>query len=70
MTDTFFSTIVCTRCDTSLKGKVRKMSWFTEDCLCETCIQKELELRSKLEGQGVNVSNLEGCGYMPQAGEL
>jgi len=70
MSDRFYTTQKCDRCQASLEGKARKMSWFTEDCLCETCIDKEKELRSKLEGQGVDVSNLEGCGYMPNAGEL
>ena len=70
MTDKFFTTTTCDRCSASLEGKARKMSWFTEDCLCDTCVNKELELRGKLEGQGIDVAGLEGCGYMPSAGEL
>lgn len=70
MTDKFFTTRNCDRCNASLEGKTRKMSWFTEDCLCDTCIDKEKELRMKLEGQGIDVADLEGCGYMPSAGEL
>ena len=68
MTDKFFTQENCDRCQTKLT--VRKMSWFTEDCLCDTCVDKELELRGKLEGQGIDVAELEGCGYMPTAGEL
>jgi len=70
MTDRFFTTTTCDRCQVSLEGKARKMSWFTDECLCEICIDKEKELRMKLEGQGINVADLEGCGYMPSAGEL
>lgn len=70
MTDTFFTTPNCDRCQASLEGKARKMSWFTDECLCEICIDKEKEVRNKLEGKGVDVSELEGCGYMPDAGEV
>ncbi len=70
MTDKFFTQPNCDRCSTSLEGQARKMSWFTDDCLCEICTAKELELRNKLEGKGVDVAELEGCGYMPTAGEL
>lgn len=70
MTDTFFTTTTCDRCKASLEGKSRKMSWFTDECLCEICIDKEKEVRNKLEGKGVDVSELEGCGYMPDVGEV
>jgi len=70
MTDRFFTTPNCDRCQSSLKGKARKMSWFTEECLCEICIKKEMELKMKLADQGIDVSKLEGCGYMPDTGEL
>jgi len=79
MTDKFFSQPDCDRCSENIleqskklggQHAVRKMSWFTEECLCEICIDKEKELRSKLEGKGINVSDLEGCGYLPNAGEL
>jgi len=65
MTDRFFTTRNCDRCNTSLEGKARKMSWFTEDCLCPDCITKEEQLRNELENKGINVANLEGCGYIP-----
>ena len=68
MTDTFFTQKDCDRCQKVLT--VRKMSWFTDECLCDTCVDKESELRGKLEAQGVDVAGLEGCGTMPTAGEL
>ena len=64
--DTFFDKTNCDRCDTSLKGKSRKMSWFTEECLCNDCVLKEQIVRTILDRKGVNSSNLEGCGYVPQ----
>jgi hypothetical protein len=63
--DKFFTQNNCDRCYSSLSGQARKMSWFTEECLCETCSNKEKELRNKLESKGINTSNLEGCGQMP-----
>ena len=65
MTDTFFSQPNCDRCGCKLKRQARKMSWFTEDCLCEVCVDKESVLRNDLESKGVDVADLEGCGYMP-----
>ncbi len=65
MTDKFFSQPNCDRCHSSLEGKSRKMSWFTEDCLCEECSKKESILRERLDKEGQSSYNLEGCGYMP-----
>jgi len=66
MTDRFFTTSTCDRCSTSLEGQARKMSWFTEDCLCVTCMGDEEKLREALETKGINVADMEGCGYMPK----
>ncbi len=66
MTDKFFTTQNCDRCQASLEGKARQLSWFTEECLCPSCQQKEKELRNKLEARGKDTSELEGCGYLPQ----
>ena len=66
MNDKFFNQTNCDRCNSSLEGKARKMSWFTEDCLCPDCCKKEQKLKAVLLTQGVDVSNLEGCGYIPQ----
>lgn len=63
--DKFFTQSTCDRCKGAI-GTTRKMSWFTEDCLCETCFNKEDELREKLEAEGKNTSDLEGCGYIPK----
>ena len=64
MTDRFFTTQNCDRCQASL-GNTRKMSWFTEDCLCDRCIENEAYLRKELENKGIKVHDLEGCGYLP-----
>jgi len=69
MSDTFFSTKTCDRCYASLEGKSRKLSWFTEDCLCESCANKEMILRKQLNKEGKNVATLEGCGYLPKVGK-
>ena len=66
MTDKFFTTTTCDRCSASLEGKSRKMSWFTEECLCDFCVKKEQEYKEVLESKGFNIHNLEGCGYMPK----
>jgi len=65
MTDKFFTQTTCDRCSGPI-GQVRQMSWFTEECLCSQCTKEEKELRTRLETQGVDVHNLEGCGYIPK----
>lgn len=65
MNDQFFTQSNCDRCGSSLEGGSRKMSWFTEECLCESCSSKESHLRDELEANGVDTSELEGCGEMP-----
>jgi len=64
--DTFFTTSNCDRCNTSLTGKSRKLSWFTDECLCDTCVNDEISLKEKLRKQGINTDLLEGCGYVPK----
>lgn len=64
MSDKFFTQDTCDRCFSSLAGQARKMSWFTEDCLCESCSTKEGELRSALRKEGS--SDSEGCGFIPK----
>ena len=66
MTDTFFTQKNCDRCLKSLEGLSRTMSWFTEDCLCASCTINEKKYRDKLDRQGINTCDLEGCGYMPE----
>lgn len=63
--DKFFNQRNCDRCRKSLEGKSRKMSWFTEECLCEDCSKKESDLKRILKQKGVDISGLEGCGYIP-----
>ena len=63
--DTFFTQTHCDRCK-KLLGVSRKLSWFTEECLCSRCQDDEEALRSRLESKGVNTSDLEGCGYIPK----
>jgi len=66
MTNRFFITKTCERCHAGLEGQARKMSWFTEECLCEDCIKKEQEARNKMDAAGIDSSSLEGCGYLPK----
>jgi len=66
MADKFFTQETCDRCKGSLVGGTRKMSWFTEECLCEKCSTEEKHLREALEKEGTNTYNLEGCGYIPR----
>lgn len=63
---TFFTTPNCERCGTSLEGKGRRMSWFTEECLCDSCVSKEQLVRTILDRRGIKSSELEGCGYVPK----
>lgn len=70
MSDKFFTQRNCDRCNTSLEGKSRMMSWFTEECLCIDCLDKEKELKNKLREEGTNPNELEGCGYLPKLKSL
>ena len=63
--DTFYTQTTCDRCGKNL-GRVRTMSWFTEDCICTECHKKETELKLELRNRGVNTNDLEDCGYVPQ----
>ena len=65
MSDIFFTQRNCDRCNDSLDGKPRRMSWFTEECLCPHCCAKEDELKKILRNKGINTNTLEGCGYVP-----
>lgn len=67
MTDKFFTQGSCDRCKSSLEGKGRQMSWFTEECLCDTCSKTEGNLRKLFDSMGMNTFELEGCGYIPEA---
>lgn len=65
MEDTFFTQEKCDGCCASLSGQARKMSWFTDDCLCEHCSKIEGTLRNALDSKGIDTSELEGCGFTP-----
>ena len=67
--DTFFSTLKCDRCGSSLANKPRKMSWFTEETLCPKCQDDELRLRGAFREKGVDDRVLEGLGYVPDLKE-
>lgn len=62
--DTFFDQNKCDRCSCLLNG-VRTMSWFTEDCLCEACSKLEDSIKKGMKIAGLDPSNYEGCGYVP-----
>ena len=61
--DSFFTQTECDRCNGELR--VRTMSWFNEECICNECSGKEKQLRSDLRNSGDN-TNYEGCGYIPE----
>jgi hypothetical protein len=61
MTNDFLTLSNCDRCKSDLT--IRKMSWFTEETICDTCSNLERDLRKKLPNKG---RDLEGCGYLPQ----
>jgi len=67
MKNNFFTQTKCDRCLGSLIGKPRQMSWFTKECLCPRCIKEEQRIKQKLEKQGIEISKLEGCGYIPSS---
>lgn len=62
--DTFLTQSECDRCKGTLEGG-RTMSWFTEDCICMACSDKERDLRRQLRRAGQDDAALEGCGYVP-----
>ena len=64
MNDPFFNKRKCDRCGGELH--IRTMSWFTEECICSECHDKEAQLKRKLREQGVDTNKLEGCGYIPK----
>lgn len=66
MTDRFFTTMACDRCGSSLEDKPRKMSWFTEDCLCPDCVLQEEDIKERALKRGIDTADLEGIGYIPQ----
>ena len=65
MSDKFFTQTKCDRCKGDIES-IRKMSWFTEECLCLSCSDKERDYRDSLEAKGINTYELEGCNYMPK----
>jgi hypothetical protein len=42
------------------------MSWFTEERICIPCSEKEDEIKKKMRSKGIDISTLEGCGYIPE----
>jgi len=63
--DGFFSKSICDRCGNELKGG-RTMSWFTTECICMGCADKEQAIKNKLTMMGYNTSDYEGCGHVPR----
>ena len=62
--DTFFSQKECDRCGWIIDGS-RIMSWFTKDCLCDTCSKLEDKIKRNMRESGKNPDHYEGCGYIP-----
>ena len=59
--DTFFNQENCDRCGGKLSSRI--MSWFTNECICMSCSEKEKAIRSKLPNYG---DAYEGIGYVPK----
>jgi hypothetical protein len=66
MGDKFFTQKDCDRCGSSLTGKARTMSWFTEECICEDCSKEEKNIKERALNKGMDVKKLEGCGFIPK----
>jgi len=60
--DEFFTQENCDRCSEKLGA--RTMSWFTTECICVDCSNKETILKDQLRRRGRPV--VEGCGYLPK----
>lgn len=53
----------CDRCARPMTSHI--VSFFTEEAICMDCLQDERQLLARLRQQGVRVSTLAGCGYLP-----
>ena len=49
---------------------MRIMSWFTTECICEGCHEKEIIIKEQLKSQGHNINDYEGIGYVPKLEEV
>ena len=61
--DTFFNQKRCDRCGKEFNRTGRTMSWFTKECICMECSNKEQVIKETLRKQGKG--DMEGCGYVP-----
>jgi hypothetical protein len=61
--DQFLTQTHCDRCNTSLEGKARILSWFNKQTICMECSVREREIRAKLPEGG---ATFEGCGFIPE----
>ena len=68
MSDKFFTQTNCDRCYGAL-APARIMSYFNKQTICLTCADQEVQLRKKLNKQGVDTKALEGCGHIPELKE-
>jgi hypothetical protein len=59
----FFSKQKCDRCKKELG--TRQMSWFTNDTLCDKCIDTEQAYKERMRKAGMPPEKYEGCGYVP-----
>jgi len=68
--DTFFVVDDCERCNKSLKGEGRIMSWFNDDTICMGCKAIEEGLLNLIVTQGKQKSSFEGIGHIPTEEEI
>jgi hypothetical protein len=65
MKDAFFTKTHCDRCGQSLgEPRISTMSWFTEECICMDCRDKEKPIKAALRAKGIS-NAMEGCGFIP-----
>ena len=64
--DDFFRSRPCDRCDSEDAKMMHTMSWFTEERICIPCSEKEDGIKKKMRSKGMDLSQFEGCGYIPE----
>ena len=61
----FFTKENCDRCNASLEGAARTMSWFTTETICLACSVAEDAIKMRMREKGMDPAKYEGCGYVP-----
>jgi len=56
--------MMCDRCG---KHQTVTYSWFTDQEICQKCLDSEDRLLVKLANNGQDIWDYAGCGYLPKA---